>query len=56
MATSEETFWIVLGHHGGVRLASWRWDEYDNIIIFTFMTIFAGLMKLAFHHTGYLAK
>ena len=37
-------------HHGGVNLASWRWDEYNSIITFLLMIIIVGLLKIAFHH------
>lgn len=41
-------------HH--IRLASWRWDSYGNILTFTLMVITAGLLKIAFHHAHFLSK
>ena len=38
------------------QLASWRWDDYSDILIFTFMIIAAGVLKLAYHHTPVLSK
>lgn len=43
------------GHHG-VRLASWRWDEYSNILTFLIMVILAGVLKLLFHHVPFLSQ
>ena len=39
-----------------LQLASWRWDEYDTILMFTLMIIVAGVLKLAFHHIPALSK
>ena len=38
------------------QLASWRWNDYSDILIFTFMIIAAGVLKLAYHHTPVLSK
>ncbi len=43
------------GHHG-VRLASWRWNEYGAILLFILMIILAAVLKMVFHHTGFLAR
>lgn len=42
--------------HHGVALASWRWNEYSNIVMIILMILFAGLMKLGFHHIPWLAQ
>ena len=43
------------GHHG-IRLASWRWKEYWELITFCLIIIMAGIFKLAFHHTPILPQ
>ena len=42
-------------HHGGIHLASWRWDEYADLLAFTLMIIIAGIFKLLFHHCHFLS-
>ncbi len=44
------------GHEGGVKLVSWRWDEYGNILMVLLFVILAGILKLLFHHTPVLAN
>ncbi len=41
---------------GGVRLASWRWDEYASILLFTLMIVLAGVLKITFHHSPFLSR
>ena len=43
------------GHHG-VRLASWRYDEYGSTIEPLIFIIAAGLLKVAFHHLPYVIE
>jgi len=42
--------------HGGVHLASWRWDEFSSPILFTGILIFAVILKIVFHHLPRLEK
>ena len=48
-------YFSMQGHHG-VRLASWRYDEYGSIIEPLIFIIAAGLLKVAFHHLPYLIE
>eukprot|EP00095_Tigriopus_kingsejongensis_P008991 maker-scaffold783_size97670-snap-gene-0.22 protein:Tk08991 transcript:maker-scaffold783_size97670-snap-gene-0.22-mRNA-1 annotation:"hypothetical protein DAPPUDRAFT_314297" len=43
-------------HAHGVVLASWRWNEYSSIMMFTLMILLAGILKLLFHHIPFLAE
>ena len=44
-------------HHGGqIHLVSWRWKDYGRILIFTFIMVPAGSIKLLFHHTPVCAS
>lgn len=44
-------------HHGGqIHLVSWRWKDYGRILIFTFIMVLAGSIKLLFHHTPVLSE
>ena len=36
--------------HGGIHLASWKWDEFSNLLAFLVMIISAAILKLLFHH------
>ena len=42
--------------HHGINLASWRWCEYYEHILFCLLIVFAGIFKLAFHHTPFLSE
>ena len=39
----------------GIHLASWKWCEYYEHILFCLIVILAGVFKLAFHHTPFLS-
>ena len=39
----------------GIHLASWRWCEYYEHILFCLIVILCGMFKLAFHHTPLLS-
>ena len=41
--------------HHGIRLVSWRWDEYAKLVTFCMIIISAGIFKLAFHHATWLS-
>ena len=43
------------GHHG-IHLASWRWCDYYEHILFCLIVILAGIFKLVFHHTPLLSN
>ena len=43
------------GHHG-IHLASWRWCDYYEHILFCLIVILAGIFKLVFHHTPMLSN
>ncbi|XP_040565706.1 sodium/hydrogen exchanger 1 [Lepeophtheirus salmonis] len=45
-----------ISEHHGIRLASWRWDEYSSTILFNLMIILAATFKIAFHQIPYLPK
>ena len=40
----------------GVHLASWRWNEYWNIITYCLIIIICGIIKLLFHHIPVVSK
>ena len=40
----------------GVHIISWRWDEYWNIIMYCFVIIVCGIIKLLFHHIPIISK
>ena len=40
----------------GVHLASWRWNEYWNIITYCLIIIICGIIKLLFHHIPIVSK
>jgi hypothetical protein len=42
--------------HHGVHLASWRWNEYWNIITYCLIIIISGIIKLLFHHIPIVSK
>ena len=42
------------GSHHGIRLASWRWEEYKRHVLFCLIIVMAGVFKLAFHRTPVL--
>ena len=39
----------------GIHLASWKWCEYYEHILFCLIVILAGVFKLAFHHAPFLS-
>ena len=43
------------GEEHGIHLASWRWCEYYEHILFCLIVILCGVFKLAFHHTPFLS-
>jgi len=43
-------------HGHGIHLASWRWKEYSNSLMFTGMIISAVIIKIIFHHLPSLSK
>ena len=43
-------------HHHSIRLASWRWKEYQDYFLICIMVIFAALAKLIFHETQWLSS
>jgi len=43
------------GHHG-IRLASWRWAEYNDYFIICVVVAFAAGSKLIFHETHWLSS
>ena len=48
-----------LDHHGGhhgIRLASWRWAEYNDYFIICVVVAFAAGSKLIFHETHWLSS
>ena len=49
---------IISSHkeHNGVHLASWRWEEYWNIITYSLIIVICGIIKLVFHHIPILSK
>ena len=44
------------GDHYEIRLISWKWHEYWNIITPLVIIIMAGIFKLLFHHTPIVSK
>ena len=42
--------------HYEVHLASWRWDEYWNIITYALIIVICGIIKLVFHHIPIISK
>ena len=42
--------------HHGIRLASWKWHEYWEHVLFCLIIVMAGVFKLAFHHTPILSN
>ena len=42
------------GH--GIRVASWRIDEYRKFLGFLVLVLFAALLKIAFHHVPKLTE
>ena len=42
--------------HHEVHLASWRWDEYWNIITYALIIVICGIIKLVFHHIPIISK
>ena len=42
--------------HSGIHLASWRWCDYYEHILFCLIVILAGIFKLVFHHTPILSN
>ena len=42
--------------HHGIRLASWRWDEYKDHFIICMMVILAAGAKLLFHEVHWLSN
>ena len=44
------------GHAHQVHLASWRWEEYGKLLVFTMVIVLAGMIKLGFHHTPILSE
>ena len=49
---------IISSHkeHDGVHLASWRWEEYWNIITYSLIIVICGIIKLVFHHIPIVSK
>ena len=49
---------IISSHkeHNGVHLASWRWEEYWNIITYSLIIVICGIIKLVFHHIPIVSK
>jgi len=43
------------GHHS-IRLASWRWKEYNDYFVICVMVAFAAMAKLIFHETHWLSS
>jgi sodium/hydrogen exchanger 3 len=45
-------------HHNTthIHLASWRWDDYGQILVLTMILVLAGIIKLGFHHTPILSN
>ena len=43
-------------HHGGIHLASWRWEEYSSLVLFILIIICAAVLKLLFHHCHCLSS
>ena len=43
------------GEHHGISLASFRWSEYSNAIMFTGMILSAVILKIVFHHMTLLS-
>ena len=39
-----------------MSLASWRWANYGDIIMFCLTVLLAALLKLLFHHAHFLSK
>ena len=39
-----------------MHLASWRWDEYWNIITYALIIVICGIIKLVFHHIPIISK
>ena len=42
--------------HYEIKLASWKWDEYWNVLTTLMIIIMAGIFKLLFHHTPIVSK
>ena len=48
---------LFLGHgHHSIRLASWRWKEYNDYFVICVMVAFAAVAKLIFHETHWLSS
>ena len=43
-------------HSTRIHLAGWRWEEYGQILVFTYSLVLAGMVKLGFHHTRILSS
>ena len=41
-------------HGSRIHVASWRWEEFGNILTPLLVLVLAGIIKLLFHHTPIL--